>query len=289
MARLEYPLNKDEREDWFYIKVYKYKPGKFSGGNAAEQAGVSGKLTDEILLPLPSELPPVSQSSKWGDTSITPLSAAVAGAASATVSEGAGAGIDAIKGEITRLGDLAKSANNIDALAQAAGNQLAKSITNQGLSFQDTLSRFGGIRFNENVELTFGGMKLRNGFPFIFQMTPRSESESKRIVDIIRLLKETMTPPKGVGGISNGTIIKVPNIYNISYRRGKSQHPFLNSFKTCALTSLNTKFGGMPYMSYRDGAPVSIELVLTFQELTPIYREDYDDDQLKEGRIGVGF
>ncbi len=44
--------------------------------------------------------------------------------------------------------------------------------------------------------------------------------------------------------------------------------------------------GSNTYATYSDGTPVHMQLTLQFQELTPIYAEDYDST---EGKSGVGY
>lgn len=57
---------------------------------------------------------------------------------------------------------------------------------------------------------------------------------------------------------------------------GNKKHPFLNSFKPCALTDMQISYTGSgTYATYQDGTPVHIQMNLTFKELNPIYREDY--------------
>ena len=56
-----------------------------------------------------------------------------------------------------------------------------------------------------------------------------------------------------------------------------ADHPFLNSFKLCALTGLNVNYTNAgTYASYDDGTPVNIRMNITFKELNPIYSEDYE-------------
>ena len=55
-----------------------------------------------------------------------------------------------------------------------------------------------------------------------------------------------------------------------------ADHPFLNSFKLCALTGMTVNYTNAgTYTTYEDGTPVNIRMNLTFKELNPIYHEDY--------------
>ena len=66
------------------------------------------------------------------------------------------------------------------------------------------------------------------------------------------------------------------NVFKIQYRTGSRPHPFLNKFKPCALTNMSVNYAGSgQYASFTDATPVHMILTLQFQELSPIYAEDY--------------
>ncbi|MEC8552462.1 MAG: hypothetical protein VXY93_18355, partial [Pseudomonadota bacterium] len=106
---------------------------------------------------------------------------------------------------------------------------------------------------------------------------------------IIRQFKMAMAAKAGQmnGGSASGIFLQSPDIFSLRYLHNGQDHPFLNSFKMCALTGMNVNYTNAgAYASYEDGTPVSIRMNLTFKELNPIYSEDYDgmsDEQ------GVGF
>ena len=63
------------------------------------------------------------------------------------------------------------------------------------------------------------------------------------------------------------------------------EHPFLNKFKPCALTSFSVNYtGSNVYSSYWDGTPTLIKTQMAFSEMNPIYAEDY-----KKSGKGVGY
>ena len=73
-----------------------------------------------------------------------------------------------------------------------------------------------------------------------------------------------------------------PNVFRICYKNNSRRIKGLNTFKICALTSCEIDFtpDGV-YQSYEDGPdngvsmPVRSQMALTFNELTPIFRNDY--------------
>jgi len=147
------------------------------------------------------------------------------------------------------------------------------------------MSRGMGKILNSNKELLFDGVNLRE-FKFDFTFTPRNDKEGIRAKKIIRNLKMAMAPKKGESkaGSSGGVLINSPNLFLLQYLQGGKQHPFLNSFKPCALTSFSVNYTGAgTYATYADGTPVHMKVAMSFKETNPIYEEDYADTE------GVGF
>ena len=89
-------------------------------------------------------------------------------------------------------------------------------------------------------------------------------------------------------GGATGALLRTPNIFQLQYVKGNGRDQgFLNKFKLCALQSASVNYtGDGTYATYYDGTPVSMTLDLSFQELSPVYNEDYD---LRDNRGGVGF
>ena len=274
---LRYPQKKiRDKDDWMMINIYQYKPGSFSSsGFSVGAGGAQGSIIQTILLPIPVNLPPNNLMTPWGESRLNPLEVAgmtIAGNAIKDPAEGLDALIKSGKEVRNVAGSNTAIKGATIAMASAAVQQLGGN-----LSPQQALSRFAGITFNENVELTFNGVQLRGPNTFEFLLTPRNEREKDTIRDIILSLKENMTPSQGTAGGVSGIFLNAPNVFEISYMKGGSKHPFLNQFKTTALQNLSVNFTPQNYATYEDGTPVSVSVVLTFQELTPIYKEDYQN------------
>ena len=96
-----------------------------------------------------------------------------------------------------------------------------------------------------------------------------------------------MSGRRGGEGAGQGIFIKSPSVFHLEYKSGNRNHPYLNRFKMCALTGMSVDYTGSgTYATYSDATPVHIRLDMTFQELTPIYAEDYDTP---EGLNGTGY
>ena len=165
--------------------------------------------------------------------------------------------------------------------AQAANIPLGGSLTRDAV-----FARQDGEILNQNVELLFNGVNLRS-FKFSFKLTPRGPQEAKQVKLIINAFKRNMAPKLGE---NQSVFLKTPNVFNLTYKKGKDKHPFLHTFKQCALTDMSVNYTGEGvYATYagKEGSPVSMVLELGFKELEPIYDTDYNgDNDLEEG---VGY
>ena len=179
-------------------------------------------------------------------------------------------------------------------------NRIAEEGKNQGDSIQDALkvffaqkasqttnllSRLTGSVLNPNLETLFEGPRTRS-FNYQFQFTPRDEDEAKQVRSIIRTFKEAMAiqRTKGYG------FLKAPYVFNIRYlyqanardpnNKGKD-HPYIGRVKgPCALKDMQTDYTPEgSYMTYEGGkdggSMVKYTITLVFQELDPVYADDY--------------
>ncbi len=293
-----YPNSQLERDsDFLEIKVVEYKPPglnrdgnqkfKLSTSTEAVQKNVENPL-GYIFLPMPENIQD-SNDVTWGEDSINGLAARGMDIATKAIKSGnpASAVGELITGTGGMIGDFAgdKSAQG---LAQSFFASKAVKILGGNTSLDGILARTQGQILNPNMELLFKGVKLR-GFSFDFDLAPRDEQEGQTIKNIIRTFKVNMNARNSSSGDQNtsGLFIKSPNIFQLTYKTGSSNHAFLHKFKPMALTNMGVNYTGAgTYATYDDTTPVHMKLTLTFQELNPIYAEDYEKDQGKEG---VGF
>ena len=293
---LRYPIkNIGSQDDYFKIQVLQYKaPGlNLTGGFALgtteeslrQNATVKGSLAT-IILPMPATIQD-NNSAEWQSGTMNPIQANLGAAASnAIMSSNA---ITSVLNSIKNFGvDISGAMSTGEGQAGTAAGAAALAIQaalGQG-NINSIVSRATGQVFNENVELLFNGVTMRPAFNFTFDMVPRSKPESDRIKTIIRTLKKNMTPQKGNPGVDGGGLfISAPNVFKLEYMSGGKEHPFLHKFKPCALTQMSVNYNGSAqYATYPDATPVHMQLSLQFQELSPIYAEDYKDSDK-----GVGY
>lgn len=283
------------QDDYFKIQIIEYKPpglgltGGFALGTTEQALSSVTTVIETILLPMPANIQD-NNAADWTSGSMNPVSAALAsGASQAVLSDNVlkALGNTFLK-TFENLSAAIKTGDGQQATAAATAAAAIQALTGQG-DLNSTLSRATGNVFNQNVELLFNGVTLRPAFNFSFDMVPRSKKESDMIKKIIRTFKQNMTPRKGTPETNGGGLfVKAPNVFKLQYMSGGIQHPFLHRFKPCALTQMSVNYNGSAqYATYPDATPVHMQMTLQFQELSPIYSEEYDNTT--EGKAGVGY
>ena len=226
----------------------------------------------------------------WGEDSLNGLAAAGLGIGLGVIESDGIEGLkDVGKDAKEKFNQLLSDKNTAQAinssLAAAAVNALVPSANIQGTG---VFTRQTGSVLNPNMELLFGGVQLRS-FSFSFDFAPRDENESIVIKKIIRAFKKSLNAKNGSTGENNssGLFIKSPDVFQLTYKTGGKNHQFLHKFKPMALLNIAVNYTGAgTYATYDNTAPVHTKIDLTFQELNPIYSEDYDTE---EGLEGTGF
>jgi len=319
---LRYPLEAlTGTTDYLQINIIEYKrqPNQFTrptgfGANTLNSAvggTTSGSLARKsvindgsILLQVPSNVQD-GNAVNFGDSSMNTIVGAAAGVVGNVMGSGGQAVADMVSGKKSLskgLGDFGsdvksdaqKRFENSQGLGEAAQKFMNAQLTSSALgifggnvSAQQLLARQSGQIFNPNLELLFDAPTLRS-FTFSFKMTPRSEQEARQCKLIIRSFKQNMAPKANLeGGQVGGTgiFLKSPNIFELSYRKGNRDHPFLHKFKQCFLTNFSVNYTAEgTHTTYDDATPVSMTMDMTFKEIEPIYDTDY-----KDGDNSVGF
>ena len=295
-----YPFTKlTTSDDYLKITFLEYKPpglipreGTFALPSSDDvYANVGGKddvriVKGTVILPIPDDIKD-SNSVKWGGSSLGPIDAAAAAF---------GAGLldtksrDDLTNKLTstrdKIIDTAKSGTTQKVLQAVLINLAANTVL--GKNNSNLTSRFAGAVFNSNIELLFEGISLRQPFSFSYDIVPRSEKEAAVVKEIIKKFKIHGAAKKGrVAEGAAGLFLKAPEVFRIEYMSGGRPHPYLNRFKICALHNITVNYTGSgTYATYSDATPVHMTMTLTFQELTPIYAEDYETGT---GSEGTGF
>ena len=250
--------------------------------NSPKALAKNGSLKNplyQILLPMPQGISD-ENSVDWGDDSLNPLAAGLVGGAQQAI---AGDPQKGFKDITSAIGKVATGGNGQDLVKSYFAAQAVNAF-NANVSAESLLTRTSGQVLNPNMELLFKGVQLRS-FNFSFNFAPREQREAIEVKNIIRTFKKSMAA-RNSSGAGAGLFISTPSIFQLQYRSGNGKHPFLNTFKPCALRSMNVDYSASGvYATYEDATPVHMKLTLSFQELNPVYFSDYDDST----DTGVGY
>ena len=258
--------------------------------NSRLGSGMKQRTKFYIELPIPQDLTD-SNSVTWGEDRVNALELAALnvaqGAMAGNIGEGA---VEAAQLAVTALNtgvNIPTLSGDTQDAVRAALSGAAIGALGSNVSAKSVIARSTGQILNNNLELLFQGVNLRS-FPYSITFSPRDPKESRMVKDIIRSLKMAMAPKAGeMEASAQGIFLKSPDVFQLKYLRDGHDHPFLNSFKLCALTGMTVNYTNAgTYTSYEDGTPVNIRMNLTFKELNPIYHEDYLSDGAGSG---VGY
>ena len=281
---LRYPLGAPPAGfpfDFIRIAAVKYVPSSLDyiinkTSNPGAVSRYSGQSeVSSVILPMQPNLSE-SHSVGWGGDSLDPFRALLANASLGAIN-GLGSGATGAQ-IIEQLGEVGSD------LIERAGDMISDKST---LSFvaayfagqavgANVSGRLTGQVINPNMELLFSGPTLRT-FNFNFRMTPRSDTEAEMVKKIIRSFKMNMAVQRS----DSNLFLRSPNIFKLKYISGDGsdatqQHPFLNKFKPCAMTSFNVNYTpDGSYMTFENKSLTAYDMSLSFSELEPIYQDDY--------------
>ena len=284
-------LNPSDGDEKKLAEVLK-KGGLSRGTNLATDSQNQERRFGTCALPIPNRLG-VSNGVSWGEGRANAIEMAAFGATAESVRSVMKDGniMQVLKDGLTQGGDtfkeLASQFKDNEGGATAANllsGVLARSILGQigiNVDVDQFITRQTGQAINPNLELLFSGPQLRT-FSFDFNFAPNNREEAVIVRKIMRWFRQGMLPKKNVVG-SGSLFLGSPNVFRLCYRNHNRRIKGLNTFKICALTACQVNFtpDGV-YQSYEDEAaasqPVRSTMALTFNELTPIFANDYNSD-----------
>jgi len=129
-----------------------------------------------------------------------------------------------------------------------------------------------GVALNPHMAVLFKSVGLRT-FGFQYKFIARNQQESNTIRDIIRTLKYHMHPEFYAGNLA----FKYPDSFEIEFSSNRKD--WLFTIKNSVLTDLTVNYNGenMPIFFEDVGAPVSIDIQMTFQETEIFTKADYPE------------
>jgi len=165
------------------------------------------------------------------------------------------------------------------------GKTVAFSLAAMAASKSDVLRSLGGgamgLAINPYNEMFLKGVSFRP-FTLSYTFSAENESDSQNIREIIKAFAYYAHPD------FSGTkrFFKYPSLFKISFvNRNKGistgavpTNPFLFKTKPCALTGIDIKYNDeAEWTEYTGGAPISVNLVLTFTEVNILTKKDIEN------------
>jgi len=273
---MKYPITLlSDVQDVIKFSILEYTPSLAGAGGVKRIVTLEGgspivkgaNRIGVITLPIPAGIAD-SNTVGWQDDKINDLQKAATDASNIILSGG------------TPEQVAASGLRSVDNITSPGGVSALKGIFTSLATQSSSISvRTQGAVLNNNTELLFSGPSLRS-FSFTFLFYPRSSPEAKMVKKIIRAFKQSMSVKRDASSL----LLKAPHTFAISYMTaGQSAHPYLNSFKECALTSCSVEYTPEgTYMTYGNSegekSITAYRLSLVFQELEPIFDDEYLDD-----------
>ena len=201
------------------------------------------QLQASIILAMPQSNMVFSSHNKYEEVSITALQFGLPAAALA-------AGVRALSGKGTNLFNVVNSVGTI------AGQ----------------LTSLAGYPLNPQLEILFTGRGQRQ-FQFEVMMTPTNKDEAESIRNIIKTLRSTSSPQRGVG--PGGFLMIPPSTYDITFFKDGKENENIPKIKQCALQVIEVDYSPSgTYSTFSTGHPVEIRLSLGFREIEVLFQDD---------------
>ena len=265
-APMSYPIGMSSRQDKIKISMIKFNPRSLSTqGTGFTERPETKDIIGSVTLAIPGGIRD-ENTVKWGSQDMNAAQARLASAAFTFISEGK-------TPETATIESLKKDTDNPMTRAAIGLGFAGAAVGAQGL-----FARTTGAILNPNTELLFSGPALR-AFTFQFPFSPRSRDESIEVQRIIRFFKQGMA----VQRTDEALFLKAPNVFELKYLNGTTDHTFLPKIKTCAL--LNCSVDYTPdgnYSTYTNSSMTNYTMSLTFNELDPLFNDEYGGESGKE-------
>ena len=250
-----------------------------------------------VMLPIPQDVANEIQQT-WQGKQFTALGRAAVSAAAAGKFSTAGTVLKDVKGNLVAL-QKSLTSLALNTLPGVGGN----------ISFNDLAGTTRGIVINPNAELLYDSPQMRE-VGMVFKMVASNRQESEQIRSICRTFRRNASPQYGgmdendpeewqktkdqflkmSGSKPNSDVakenqwgdmynfIRVPNLCKFTFMKGNNVHPYLTQFKPCAISNVEVNYTpDGTYTTHPDGAPVAVEIKLSFMETKVVFAQEIGD------------
>lgn len=240
-----------------------------------------------IALPIPSNLQ-VAHGAQYQNSNLGIFGAMVSGQVNAgelndalrsSVDVVTNLGSDIMNGSAFNDANMTKAAGAIGPAALGGiaakvggkiGGLLALGAVGQGLGAGFSVGQ--GTALNPHMAVVFQGVGFLT-HQFTYKFIARNEWESDLINQIVNTFKYHMHPSYSFGNLA----FQYPDEFEIEFADAVSSYMY--NVGTCVLTGVNVNYNGegIPLFYNETGAPVSVELQLSFQETHIKTKTDFED------------
>ncbi len=165
---------------------------------------------------------------------------------------------------------------------KAAGLKIKKKAGGLGGMTGEQVEKAAGTITNPNTNTTFSGNAVRS-FSFTYKFIPESEAEAETVKQIIRRFKGLSYASTGNSDKENpaSIILTYPPIWQVKFLKNINgafqENRFMPKIYDCYLTTVTTNYNPNSNAFFKGGAPVVIDLSLTYQETRALTRNDIDN------------
>lgn len=252
MASLQFPL------DYARVKQHPmigFHAVKISPASAPGNLKVAG-TGEWVWLPVPPSGLGTAYSQNWGEQTAGALKTGISKVTSSLF--GGGSLGEKMKG----FGDVGKNVMTTD--FAGVGRGMIEKFTGTGGISQTML---------EQAFVSYTGPGYRN-HSFEFSLYPKNKDESKAVEDILTFFKKFSAPIQRGGDLVR--LYEVPHIFEISFVPDDG----LFAIKASALNSIEVKYGGEKYNTFRDtNKPVQTDITLAFKEMHILTAQDFGGEK----------
>jgi len=138
---------------------------------------------------------------------------------------------------------------------------------------QNIYGQSKGKAVNPNTVTAFQNMVLRS-FAFNFKLVAENPFEADEIRNIQRFFRATMYAESGQGNY----LLTYPHVFAIEFctKEGKP-NPYYPTIYQTNLVNFTTNFSAPTSMHFEGGAPLEVDMSLTFQETKVLTLNDFNE------------
>ena len=278
-----FPQDLDDEHYMIYHVMERSRPNRQSQGER--------RAIRSIVLPIPNQLQ-IQYQADYQNEELGLFGAMAAGMVGAADLQGAGRDISNLISNKISAASEALQNQDLDAgtqvlgavapvavagAASAAGplaGLLALGGTGGGVVSGIQVSE--GLAINPHMAVLFKGVGFRE-HAFSYRLVARNQTESRLIQELINVFKYHMHPSYFAGNLA----FKYPEEFEIEF--SSILAPNLYKIGTCVMKSFDVNYNGesTPLFFEQTGAPVVIDISMSFQETKIVTKDDMDDPNVQ--------